>query len=210
MRTSNAGCSERPSDDPHHPAGDAPGGGVIGLKIILDLCGGTGAWSKPYSEAGYDVRLVTLPGHDVRLYVPPKNVYGVLAAPPCTYFCRMRMCRGRPSDEQFMEGLAVVDACLRIITVAHPVWWALENPQGYLKHWMGEPALKFHPYEFGDSWTKRTWLWGEFNPLLRRTIVEPVGPFIHRKKGKRGVSEHNSENAITPPGFARAFFEANP
>ena len=26
-------------------------------KIILDLCGGTGAWSKPYKDAGYDVRL---------------------------------------------------------------------------------------------------------------------------------------------------------
>lgn len=30
-------------------------------KIILDLCGGTGAWSRPYKEAGYDVRLITLP-----------------------------------------------------------------------------------------------------------------------------------------------------
>lgn len=25
-------------------------------KIILDLCGGTGSWSKPYRDAGYDVR----------------------------------------------------------------------------------------------------------------------------------------------------------
>lgn len=31
-------------------------------KIILDLCGGTGSWSKPYRDAGYDVRLITLPG----------------------------------------------------------------------------------------------------------------------------------------------------
>ncbi len=62
-------------------------------KIILDLCGGTGAWSKPYKEAVdthgeniYDVRLVTLPEHDVRTYIPPDNVYGILAAPPCTMF----------------------------------------------------------------------------------------------------------------------------
>lgn len=26
--------------------------------IILDLCGGTGSWSKPYAEAGYDVRII--------------------------------------------------------------------------------------------------------------------------------------------------------
>ena len=55
-------------------------------KIILDLCGGTGAWSKPYKDAGYDVRLITLPDNDVRTYVPPENVYGILAAPPCTEF----------------------------------------------------------------------------------------------------------------------------
>lgn len=42
-------------------------------KVILDLCGGTGAWSKPYKEAGYDVRVITLPKHDIRTYKPPIN-----------------------------------------------------------------------------------------------------------------------------------------
>jgi len=55
-------------------------------KIILDLCGGTGSWSKFYNEAGYDVRVITCPDYDVRTYEPPKNVYGILAAPPCTMF----------------------------------------------------------------------------------------------------------------------------
>lgn len=43
-------------------------------KIILDLCGGTGSWSKPYRDAGYDVRVITLPEHDVCTYVPPERV----------------------------------------------------------------------------------------------------------------------------------------
>lgn len=34
-------------------------------KIILDLCGGTGSWSRPYVEAGYDVRVITLPSHNI-------------------------------------------------------------------------------------------------------------------------------------------------
>jgi hypothetical protein len=46
-------------------------------KIILDLCGGTGAWSRPYLEVGYDVRNITLPEYDVRLYQPLDNVYGI-------------------------------------------------------------------------------------------------------------------------------------
>lgn len=30
-------------------------------KGILDLCGGTGAWSIPFQKAGHDVLNVTLP-----------------------------------------------------------------------------------------------------------------------------------------------------
>ena len=59
-------------------------------KIILDLCGGTASWSKPYADAGYDVRLITLPEQDVRDYIPPEDVYGVLAAPPCTEFSYLK------------------------------------------------------------------------------------------------------------------------
>ena len=48
-------------------------------KIILDLCGGTGSWSAPYKQAGYDVRLVTLPDNDVmekhlKRYIDKKEV----------------------------------------------------------------------------------------------------------------------------------------
>ena len=182
-------------------------------RIILDLCGGTGAWSKPYRDAGYDVRLVTMPEMDVRLYVPPKHVRGILAAPPCTYFCRMRMCRGTPTDDQFREGLAVVDACLRIISVAKPVWWALENPQGYLHRWLGEPSLKFHPCDFGDPYTKRTWVWGDFRTPRARP-VRPTGPLVNSRtghpKGRKGLALNITERSATPPGFAQAFMEANP
>lgn len=107
-------------------------------RIILDLCGGTGSWAKPYLEAGYDVRTLTLPNNDIRMFEFPKeSIYGILAAPPCTKFCRMRMCQGRPTDAEFMEGLSVVDACIRIITMTKPKFWALENPEGWLKNWLG-------------------------------------------------------------------------
>ena len=62
---------------------------------ILDLCGGTGAWSRLYKESGYEVINVDiLNGLDVRTYNPPPNVYGVLAAPPCS-----------PNAEQLALGL---------------------------------------------------------------------------------------------------------
>lgn len=146
---------------------------------------------------------------DVRLFRYPSRVHGVLAAPPCTMFCRMRMCRGTPTDDQFREALSVVDACLRIIMVSKPKWWALENPQGYLSRWLGPPQLKFDPCDYGDPWTKNTWIWGDFVPPLFRP-VKPLGPLIHRKTGRRGVAKRDTENSITPSGFARAFFDANP
>jgi len=177
-------------------------------KVVLDLCAGTGAWSEPWLEAGYNVRRIDLPT-DVRLLEFPGTAHGILAAPPCTMFCRMRMCRGRPTDEQFREALSVVDACLRLVAVCKPDWWALENPVGYLKAWLGEPTLKFSPHHYGDPWTKATWLWGSFKPPKLRIVDPTMGPWIHRKKGKRGAARSDHENAITAPGFAQAFFEAN-
>lgn len=184
--------------------------GVISndFKIILDLCGGTGAWSKPYADAGYDVRVITLPDQNVIDYIPPTNVHGILAAPPCTYFCRMRMCRGRPSDEQFREGLSVVDACLRVVLVAKPRWWALENPEGYLKNWLGKPVLKFDPWQFGDPWTKKTLLWGKFNNPKYK-IYTPTTLIGNPGRRDRTTTGRKTKRAITPTGFAKAFFEAN-
>ena len=54
-------------------------------KVILSLCGGTGAWEEPYRQHPdiYDVRNITLPEHDVLTYqLPDEPIYGVLAAPP--------------------------------------------------------------------------------------------------------------------------------
>ena len=183
-------------------------------KIILDLCGGTGAWSKPYRDAGYDVRLITLPEHDVRLYLPPKNVHGILAAPPCDHFARVGARWWNVKGTQaLLEGLSIVDACLRIIHRCEPAWWALENPTGRLKDYLGEPCYKFDPWWFGDAWTKRTWLWGDFNAPSKRPDV--IRPLLIGTPGKRGrtvkmSSSWKVQRSITPPCFARAFFEANP
>ncbi len=181
--------------------------------MILDLCGGTGAWSKPYADAGYPVRVVDMErGDDVRLLtvedILPYGVYGVLAAPPCTHLsgsgARWWKDKG---DVALIDALSVVDACLRIIRVAHPVWWALENPVGRLVHYLGKPTMYFQPWEYGDPWTKKTCLWGDFNEPVK-ALVEPVEEGkIHRM----GPSPDRAKlRSITPAGFARAFFEANP
>ena len=183
-------------------------------KIILDLCGGTGAWSKPYSAAGYDVRNITLPDYDVRTYKAPENVYGILAAPPCTMFSKARTTSKVPRD--FNQAMSIVRACLEIIWTARAAgslkFWALENPAtGYLRHFLGHPCFVFQPVEFGHNYTKMTALWGYFHRSLK----------IHRVKKIRMIGNNkypslvdkvrsSAERSITPANFAKAFFDANP
>ena len=199
-------------------------------KIILDLCGGSGSWGKPYQDAGYDVRLITLPDNDVTTYEPPDNVYGVLAAPPCTEFS---VAQGYSVTRDFEAGMVVVNACMRIIKKCNPVFWAMENPVGFLRQHIGKPQFTFQPWEFGDAWTKKTDIWGNFNIPLRQYFkwedVPKLPLYIRPSRGKPSIAFlHKSAQrlipqlaqfpeaetdaafrAITPPGFAKAFFEAN-
>ncbi|HDL02490.1 MAG TPA: hypothetical protein ENH20_01500 [Candidatus Pacearchaeota archaeon] len=224
-------------------------------KIILDLCGGTGAWSKPYLEAGYSVRNITLPDYDVRTYNPPKNVYGILVAPPCTMFSLARTKAKKPRD--LKEGMEIVRACLNIIWSCMEIrqdtrkktlplkFWALENPNGMLKYFLGKPAFEFDPWQFGDEYKKKTYLWGWFNePKKKFERIEVVmtkgqiekhktnsqklpvfnpykslNPKLQKKFDRLASREiapemfgklsRQERRAITPAGFAKAFFEAN-
>lgn len=187
-------------------------------RVILDLCGGTGSWAKPYKEAGYDVRTVTLPSQDVRLFVPPPEVHGILAAPPCTEFSFAKHYHGKGNyTHDFKAGLAVADACVRIAWLCKPKWWALENPKGYLQRWYGAPAFTFDPWQFGDGYQKRTCLWGDFvqpKPTVTEKPAELLKFSLLKSKDIHGAEYENftrqERRAITPQGFARAFFEANP
>lgn len=180
-------------------------------RHILDLCAGTGAWSQPYVDSGYQVHRIDLPD-DVRLMKRPEfPVHGILAAPPCTVFARVGA-RWKRTDNDMREGLSIADACLRMVMVCRPEWWALENPIGRLQDYFGPPVYRFDPCDFGDPWTKRTWLWGDFNQPAQRV---PARVILTGKPGSRDRTSRLSgsarrERAKTPPGFASAFFEANP
>jgi len=201
-------------------------------KIILDLCGGTGAWSAPYRKAGYDVRNITLPKYDVRLWkrypeiiepIEAGEVYGILAAPPCTMFSFARTTAKIPRD--FRGAMKTVGACLEIIVEAglqgQLKFWALENPQGYLRRFLGRPVFNFQPYDFGDHYSKKTDIWGYFNLPKKKPIKltdrelrdsRQNSRFLPKlPEGYQPIAESNiqARRAITPKGFALAFFKAN-
>ena len=226
---------------------------ITGPKIIIDLCGGTGSWSKPYKDAGYKVMVITLPDWDVTdveflldriifrcqtkyapydcLSILYKDIYGILAAPPCTEFSLLN-CIAEQRDRNLDEGMKAVNACLAIIKKCEPKFHAIENPIGYLKNYLGKPDFTFQPWEFGDAWTKRTCIWGNFNhpqklysdwedvPKLdlytRPNRGKPNYAYLH-KSAVNSIPQLSGYHpktdaefrAITPPGFAQSFFKAN-
>ena len=202
-------------------------------KIILDLCGGTGSWSKPYKDAGYDVRLITFPDYDVRTYEPPENVYGILAAPPCTEFSLAK--NGSHRKRDLAVGMETVEAVFRIIWMCQQngklQFWVIENPVGLLRRFLGKPAYTFFQWWFGDLGIKRTDLWGQFNEPKQLILKRPDDPYFIKqyKSGKKNQfawgapqcpkwaedyiacqpDKRAALRAITPPGFAKAFFIKN-
>lgn len=180
------------------------------VQLILSLFDHSGNWSKPYLDAGYEVAQIDLQhGQDARLLPYFKGgVHGILAAPPCTAFAASgaQYWKAKDAAGELLEALALVDACMRAVVVYQPKWWVLENPVGRLTTWLGPPAFKFQPSHFGDPYTKTTYLWGKFN-LPKLNAVRPIeGSRMHTKFG--GGS--GQKRSITPQGFARAFFDANP
>lgn len=147
-------------------------------------------------------------GTDVRVLEFQKKVHGVLAAPPCTHLsgsgARWWEQKG---EEALLEALSIADACLRVVLVCQPQWWCLENPVGRLSRFYGKPRMTFQPWEYGDPYTKRTCLWGDFTA----PVQTPVEPTEGSKMWKMAPSPDRWINrSRTPLGFAKAFFESNP
>ena len=226
-------------------------------KIILDLCGGSGAWSRPYREAGYTVYNITLPAYDVIsaeamlfeenvcIYFISKNnkcasdiivrtdeVHGILCAPPCTEFSVAK--GGRLRD--LGGAMVTVSACMQIIWECRAngnlKFWALENPVGLLRQFLGIPRFTFEQWQYGGDKVKRTDLWGYFNEPIK-TVHQRPDLYMHRNPGGSSnccnwgklecpsehedyiksmggyVAQRAAARAITPAGFARAFFRTN-
>ena len=199
-------------------------------KIILHLCADIGSDSKPYQDAGYDVICI---GKDlgVENYRPPKNVYGIIANPPCTEFSRAR---SGGKARNVGAGMVLVKECQRIIEEAKPKFWVIENPAtGALRTVLGVPRYSYQPWWFGSPWTKKTSLWGNFNIPKRKYFEWEEVPKLNELYQRPGrgkpalvsmcksyqrfirewdcfkVDDNASFRSLCSQKFAKAFFEVN-
>lgn len=207
-------------------------GEPVRTKKILSLFDHTGAWSKPYADAGYQVFTLDIQGGanrfgafdlcdfescaDLFEFLDDYDMHavdGILAAVPCTDFSASgaRWWKGKDATGDTAHSVSLARLTLEIIETLRPAWWAIENPVGRLPKLV--PELKpfgpvyFQPYEFGDPYTKKTGLWGEFNTNLTKNPVEPTEG-SKMWKIPPGPERANLRSA-TPQGFAESFFKAN-
>ena len=194
-------------------------------KVRLSLFDHSGNWSKFYRDNGYTVYQVDLKfGDDIMLYdyKQHNNVYGILAAPPCTVFTKAGNMywklwndNGRTNTHK-----EIIYKTLEIIEYFKPKFWCIENPPGRLDTIIPElkkyRLLYVQPYQFGDGYSKNTVLWGVFNPFLLQApvnfkkatnITSSIDLFYNIDKLK--FKKRSSFRNITPLGFSLSFFNAN-
>lgn len=234
--------------NPHPEDTDDHCGTCVCNKVIIDLCGGTGSWSKPFADAGFEVHIITLPELSIAdwwlvdgalrfrrqvaksdgglyLEIPVDRIYGVLAAPPCTMFSLARTTAKMPRD--LIGGMSTVRNCLDIIYAIQESrhflkFWAMENPRGHLRKFMGTPPYSFKQWQFDTeaNHEKPTDIWGNFKEP--KPIVKTKPTFAERDQRALNWQNPNTpeeykhmkldrvaRRAITPKGFAEAFYRAN-
>jgi len=142
-----------------------------------------------------------------------KYFYGILSAPPCTDFSvsGAQYWGEKDEDGRTNHSCILVHQTLMIIKYFNSNFWVLENPIGRMEKLIPEMKkyrlLSFNPCDFGDPYTKKTILYGKFNPFLVQKPVKPTdGSKMHFISPGKKRSEIRS---TTPLGFAQAFFEAN-
>lgn len=174
------------------------------MKTILSLFDYSGNWSRPYRDNGYEVIQVDilLNSIDVRLlkYLDSRNIHGILACPPCTYFSQAR---SKPTNDELIIGLSTADAVFRMVQIYKPKFYCIENPyKSRLWHYIGKPKQVINLNWFGYECYKKTGLYGSFNKV--KCNSEHANTNI-----KQFESIEKKERSTTPELFGKAFFEVN-
>lgn len=194
--------------------------------LVLSLCDLSGNMVKPWAQAGFECLCVDI-AHPIRSErvegnityrwgdvrsLTPADIPGVpdivFAFPPCTHLAVSGARDFRKKGLNLLiDGLGTVEACRRLCG-----WygcpWMLENPVSRLSTLWRPPDHTFDPCDYGDPWTKKTCLWtgGGFVMPQPHPVEATEGSKMHRLPPTPERARIRSE---TPPGFARAVFEAN-
>ena len=108
----------------------------------------------------------------------------IIAFPPCTYLTSAGAVRlfnkdGSIKDHERYEKGMEAARFFRAFLEADCKRIAVENPAQMKCFGLPKYTQHIEPYQFGDPWKKRTFLWLKGLPELKPTkVVEPVGLWV--------------------------------
>lgn len=200
--------------------------------IVISLCDLTGNMVRPWAEAGYECFCVDIQHSirkdrqevigkrgvihytwgDVRSWVPPADrpVKIVFAFPPCTHLtCSDARDFKKKRGWALVDGLMVFDACIMAAAYSGAPYMT-ENPIGRLNTHRRKPDYTFHPWQYGDPYTKHTGLWCGNGFIMPKPTVKTKPANARSKMWEMPPSDNRANlRSATPCGFAKAVYEAN-
>ena len=146
----------------------------------------------------------------------------LIAHPPCTYMsaagaCRMYPKAGHIDTNRFMLAMKAKVFFLELLNANCPRI-CIENPRPLKCVELPKETQRIQPYEYGEPWSKITYLWLKGLPNLVPTkILHNYKPYVScgtsRNRGnpdKAGMSRRGGSQKVrskTFPGVARAMAE---
>lgn len=129
----------------------------------------------------------------------------LIAFPPCTFLSRAGACNIPRCPDRIEKGFAAREFFMRLYT-CDIERIAIENPIPMARFNLPTPSMRFQPYEFGDNFSKYTYLWLKNLPPLLPTVNYdraykfPSWCAVHQS----GTKDRAKIRSTTFPGVARA------
>lgn len=144
----------------------------------------------------------------------------IIAHPPCTYLTnggavRMYPQKGIVDQERLKKAFKARDFFMMFYN-ANCEKIAIENPMPMKIVGLPEKTQVIQPYEYGDPYSKKTYLWLKGLPNLQPTnIITEYQPFINGGGGRlnkvnysgKKFANGSSKRSKTFPGIAKAMAE---
>ena len=191
------------------------------LPIMLSCFDKSTLMAKPWAEAGYLCYCVDLQhpagetrngnlilvGADMRHWIPPRgHIVFTAFFPPCT---DLSVSGARWFKEKGLHRLSdAISLFARCIDIAKTLEcpWLIENPVSTISSYWRKPDYTFHPWHYGDPYSKKTCLWVSEGFVMPEQ--SPVFPTEGSKMHKLPPSKDRADRrSMTPAGFAQAIFE---
>ena len=143
----------------------------------------------------------------------------IIAHPPCTYMskagaCRMYPKKGQVDSERLAKALEAKEFFLQFLNADCPRI-AIENPIPLKIVGLPMESQRIQPYQFGEPFSKLTYLWLKNLPLLMPTnVCDSYKPYLPSRTShnagtsyNKGTAQGSKMRSKTFPGIAKAMAE---